>query len=246
MDFWQWLGSAFGGFTNWWNTLNIGTLAEAGAAAASFLVVLVTLGITRREGRRHRRAEIEARMERLREEFEKRRIRASQVSLVVTRKSPDVVTVEVVNQSDMPIGSTFVMEPDPGETPGTLKAERGLTGVVRNIPGVVPAGKSFTDVVEMKKAGEKITENLSLWFKDAYGGHWWVFANGERGPEFDPESSLGRALESLQQAWERQSPTHVRLRRWIAARRLGKADRTQAEPPVSPEPTPRAPRPWAR
>lgn len=97
------VGTWFGGFTNWWNSLNVGNLSEAGGAVANFLVVVVTLWLTFGERKRIRNAEAIAAVELERQEQRSRYANVEAVSFELIGSRPGSAMFSVYNYSDCPI-----------------------------------------------------------------------------------------------------------------------------------------------
>lgn len=216
----MWVGSAFGGFIIWWNTLGMGNLSEAMSAAGSLLVVAVTLSVTHRENKRHRRSELQARLDSLRAQLDEHERRASQVSLVAKRQSPTQVDFAVVNQSGRPILSAMLVDPQGAYVDGdVVEIEQRWEGVVLETIGVVPSGEPYSGQCSLVKRREYNHEDLMLFYVDNYGNDRWVFANGKRGPKVDSRSPVWQQGQATWEQLRRLDPWSVRLKRWWRSKR---------------------------
>lgn len=230
----MWAGSALGGFTNWWNTLNIGNLSEAWAAAGSLAVVLVTLWLTYRESRKHRyqeaRARIleearearerEARVEavsiRIKEGFNMRRNLPSNDSVYGNTITVPAISAEIHNSSTLPIYDLHVcVQPKGPGDHGTLEESLFLADSLRSMR-VAAAGESIEDImiavdeVTTDRSG-KTRPTMGLRFRDVRHNEWWSSENGELhhlGNSWIAASELSmklRALDKAYRPWHQKS-----------------------------------------
>ncbi|WP_369022521.1 hypothetical protein [Micrococcus luteus] len=230
MDWWHalgmWVGSVLGGFTNWWNTLNIGNLSEAWAAVGSLAVVLVTLWLTYREARKHRYQEERGRiLEEAREEREREaRVEAVSIRIVDGISTPRIqrngdgtyggiarvpaISVEIHNSSTLPIYDVHVcVQPKGRGDHDTFEEALYLTESLGS-QSVVASGETIEGI---EKPVDELSEDpsgktrptMGLRFRDVRHNQWWRSENGELhylGNSWLDSSKLGMRLRALDKA----------------------------------------------
>ncbi|MBB4734889.1 hypothetical protein HDA30_000397 [Micrococcus cohnii] len=266
---WMWVGSVLGGFTNWWNTLNIGNLSEAWAAAGSLAVVVVTVTLTRHENRRHRRSELEGRLDRIEAGQRERYERIEAVTLVL--EGPDEygwVDLAVYNKSARPISRAYLVQSSPDLDLADVPKDRLVSAESAFWVGVVAAGEAFEETFSEEEVGLSVDDGVAMLFDDVDGSTWWVHADGGRQLAFDLSLHRPAEVRRLKRELENLDPRRVRFQRWRerratnrrARRALAELKRNGYLPPdwkigdpaprvipdgppdrVSPQPTPPAP-----
>lgn len=217
--FWKSVGSVLGGFTNWWNTLNIGNLSEALAAAGSLAVVLTTLALTRHENRRHRRSELEARLDHIEARRRERYERIEAVTLVLD--DPDEsgwVDLAVYNKSARPISRAYLVQSSPDLDLADVPKDRLLSAEPAFWVGVVAAGETFEGAFKEQEAGVSVDDGVAMMFDDVDGSTWWVHADGGYQLALDLSFYSSAEVRGLKQELESLDTRRVRFQRWLERR----------------------------
>ncbi|OXC87716.1 hypothetical protein BMR85_029050, partial [Achromobacter sp. KAs 3-5] len=213
------VGTWFGGFTNWWNSLNVGNLSEAGGAVANFLVVVVTLWLTFGERKRIRNAEAIAAVELERQEQRSRYANVEAVSFELIGSRPGSAMFSVYNYSDCPIYDVELIPENLSGRPVDWWVEWTLNDK--------PVWKMAT--IAARTSAEKIFlqddrfvppqwSHMWLVFTDVHAHQWLLRPRGgpvHIGSSSFAETGFDARIKKIQ---ESNDPAWMRTRRWAVSR----------------------------
>lgn len=223
------IGSFFGGFTNWWNTLNLGNLSEAFAAVGAVLVLAWTVRTSLREIRRNRIAEGVAEIEAERRAAALAVARVAPVSLGLRS---DRATI--FNDSGYPIYGVKLVIPNDPKVPldGRVKYEDAKA---YRINGVIPVGKRLGKNIPIARPAGEGFANIHVRFKDVEGINWRLGRNARLFRIEDrAQGSADFDMRIDKLRWENRELS-VKLWDWVCRRKLGSAEDV-ATPPSADQP----------
>lgn len=210
-------GTWLGGFVNWWNTLNVGTLAESAAAFATFIAALVALGASQREVRRHKLAEGIALIESQREKVHAREAKVAAVSYRCTGHSMYGARFIIDNYSPFPIYGAKLIR----ESVGPFR-DWVIAGTVDGNHiwecHSIPPGKSEICVLEDQRVRGSKWGRLCLVFFDVDQNQWMINSGGlltHIGSSSILDYDFDQRIEKLRRECD---PPRAKVWRWFLGR----------------------------
>lgn len=173
---WMAVGSLFGGFTNWWNTLNIGNLSEALAALGAFAAVTVTLGLTRRDAKQSAYREVRAQMLQDFDRRSQRRANAEQVTISCGKPVFDDTQNSIVMEFLVKnAGPTKIYHVEALRGPGDDMALMYNPEALADQPTLADLGELMPGEEKAVRVGlDKLVHpgDITLKFRDVHEAYW--------------------------------------------------------------------------